>query len=147
VVEIPLTQGQVAIVDDLDAAGVLLHTWYAMWIRDRWYARCSRMDIYLHRYIMGTPPGVEIDHRDGNGLDNRRNNLRIASHAQNMRNRKVHVTNTSGYAGVDWDEGRGKWRVRVSGRHIGRFSKLQDAVDARHSAATQMHGEFARQGE
>ncbi|MEG7750695.1 HNH endonuclease, partial [Listeria monocytogenes] len=65
--------------------------------------------VYLHRQIMGEPSGFEVDHIDGNGLDNRRANLRVASKTQNVRNQRIRQDNTSSFKGVSWSKRRQKW--------------------------------------
>jgi len=70
--------------------------------------------LYLHRILMGSPEGMDIDHRDGNGLNNCRSNLRVATRAQNSANRGRSAVNTSGFKGVFWNADRGKWYARIS---------------------------------
>lgn len=97
--------------------------------------------------FIGEPP-VEIDHINGNRSDNRLENLRAATRAQNMHNAKTKHLSTSGFKNVQWDAESGKWRVRVrvngTRHHVGRFSDLQDAVDAARKFMLEQHKEFAR---
>jgi hypothetical protein len=85
----------------------------------------------------GREPELFIDHIDGNGLNNRISNLRSVSHIQNMKNQKLRETNTSGVCGVSWSNGRknGFWVARIGNKHIGCYSKFEDAVKARHEAS------------
>lgn len=107
---------------------------------------------YAHRlawlYVTGAFPVDQIDHVDGNGLNNRWDNLRACSDGQNKRNTKRPKTNTSGFKGVSFFHQRQKWRAYISldGRqtHLGLFDTLEKARAARTSAATIFHGEFAR---
>jgi len=89
-----------------------------------------------------------IDHRNGNGLDCRRSNMRPATHAQNMKNRKRHSNNTSGFKGVSLDKETGRWMARIycDGRPIrlGGYATPDEAGMAYDEAALIHHGEFAR---
>jgi hypothetical protein len=100
------------------------HTFYA--VRTRGVGKG-----YLHNFILGLKG---VDHINGNGLDNRRENLRPASDAQNRQNQCLRSNNTSGYRGVYWDKSRQKWAVQVDlgGRcqYAKRFDQLEDAVAA-----------------
>jgi len=84
----------------------------------------------MHRFIMGvTDSKIQVDHKDRNAtLDNREENLRIATHAQNQRNVGPNVRNRSGFKGVSWDKAAGKWRTRIqfNGKqiHLGLFNSL-----------------------
>ena len=105
----------------------------------------------LHRLITRCPEGKVVDHINGNGLDNRRQNLRVCSNAENLRNRKMNENNTSGFKGVFFDPfnpGSKPWRSRitVSGKRInlGRFSSPEEANAAYCKASREKHGEFAR---
>ena len=87
----------------------------------------------LHRVVMGSPAGLEIDHRNGDRLDNRKSNLRIVSHAENLRN-VPSQTGTSSFRGVCWDRGKGRWiaQAKFDGNHVflGYFAKESDAAQA-----------------
>jgi hypothetical protein len=97
--------------------------------------------IYMHGAI---PDGYFVDHKDGDVANNRIANLRIALHADNLRNCKKRRDNTSGVKGVSFDRSRGQWMAYVGTRKLGRFETLFDAACARKSAALQAFGEFAR---
>lgn len=104
----------------------------------------------LHRFITGCPDGMVVDHINGNGLDNRRENLRVCTQSENLRNRKMHQNNASGFKGVFFDPApRSKpWRSRitVSGKrfNIGRFDTPEEAYAAYCKASLEKHGEFSR---
>ena len=150
--EIPLTRGKVAIVDDDDFERMSKLKWKAR--RDRtgtWYAERNTGDqkfngIGMHRMILDTAAPF-IDHRNGDGLDNRRENLRPATHSQNQANRRRLPTNTSGYKGVTWNKKSAKWQagIKVDGRsfHLGLHDTAQAAGDAYAAAAVRHFGEFA----
>ena len=149
-----MTQGKVAMVDDDDYDWLVgLGSWYADLNRNRYYARC-RIDTPtggtgMHRLIMGvTDPKIKVDHRDLDGLNNRRSNLRIATNSQNGQNTGLTTRNQSGHKGVCWNKKNSKWvaTISVGGRNVylGLFVDLADAVAAYAAAAEEHHGEFAR---
>lgn len=95
-----------------------------------------------HRLIWLMMTGQEadtIDHIDGNGLNNRWDNLRSVSVADNLRNRRKPSTNTSGVVGVSWNNQRNKWHSQISGnngkrKHLGYFTTIEEAAEARKQA-------------
>lgn len=95
-------------------------------------------------YVYGNWPKNNIDHRDRNRKNNRINNLRDRTQAENMRNTGMRPDNTSGYKGVTWDKVNQKWKaqMQVDGRmkFLGRFSKIKDAVSARNAAEKTIKG-------
>lgn len=96
----------------------------------------------------GTWPDGEIDHIDGNPSNNKISNLRLVTHSQNCKNRKINVNNKSGYKGVNWHEKSQKWRAYISlnGKWIllGFFLKKEEAIEARKKAESEMYGEYSR---
>jgi hypothetical protein len=146
-----LTKGKVALIDSADAERVLPFKWYPC---GRRYAcrtgpklSASRYAlIYMHREIMEAPDGIEADHRNRCGTDNRRCNLRVANRSQNAMNRGRRSDNTSGYRGVSWSK-RGHWvaSICIRGRQkwLGSFATAEDAARAYDSAAGNEFGEFA----
>jgi hypothetical protein len=88
--------------------------------------------------MTGSFPEYEVDHEDGNGLNNKWDNLRAVTHNQNAKNRRVYSNNTSGCAGVSWDKRGNKWRVRIgiNGKQkpLGYFTDLEEAVRVRKQA-------------
>ncbi|MCY0913237.1 HNH endonuclease [Massilia antarctica] len=104
----------------------------------------------LHRFLMNEPKGLEVDHINGDPLDNRLCNLRICTHAENMRNRKMHKNNKCGAKGVYMDHRKRlnpyRAEIKVDGRKItlGAFATVDAAAQAYRVASKQYHGEFAR---
>jgi hypothetical protein len=101
----------------------------------------------MHRVIMNAPSGMLVDHRDGNGLNNQKSNLRICNRKQNQQNRPMNSNNKSGYKGVCWNKRSNKWRsgIRVDNKDIflGSFFCLVKAAKAYDEAAKKYFGEFA----
>lgn len=103
----------------------------------------------LHRLIMDCPDDLVVDHIGGDLTrnDNRKFNLRYATHSQNTQNVKKHPHNKSGVTGVSWDSAAQKWMAGITkDRHhhtIGRYDKFEDAVEARLKAEDEYFGEFS----
>jgi hypothetical protein len=151
--EISLTQGKVAMVDAADFEWLSQWKWQAVSPSGHWYAVRNQRDdagkrryISMHRFILNAPDGMEVDHIDANGLDNRRQNLRVATVAENRRNRRRARNNRSGFNGVAWAKHERKWRatVRVNGKqiHVGYYHDLIKAAVARDLATIEHYGEF-----
>lgn len=145
--EIQLTQGKVALVDDVDYEALSKFSWclhcdgYAFgWVNGK--------HILMHRFIVNLNEKQEIDHINGNRLDNQRINLRICTHSQNQCNSKVHCDNSSGYKGSYWDKYKRKWMscitVDQKNHHLGYYDTPEDAAHVYDEAAVKFHGEFAR---
>lgn len=143
VVEIPLTKGQVALIDVADVAAVARWSWQAVFRGKSWYAR-NRESRYMHHVVLGQVPGREIDHVNGNGLDNRRCNLRHATRTQNRANQH-HASGASGTKGVYWHKRDQVWQAALAGKHLGYFTNKADAINAYNAAAKAAYGEFACQ--
>lgn len=156
IVRVPLTQGKVATIDAADADLVLRYRWYAVKQHRCWYAYTNAEDgtsLSMHRLLMGRPPG-DVDHRDNDGLNNRRSNLRVASRrGLNIANARFEHA-ASGFRGVKFhpdtpDRRRSKpWqaRIKVFGRDIscGYYATAEEAAAAYDRAAEEHFGEFAR---
>jgi hypothetical protein len=146
---IQLTQGKVAIVDDADYDRLNAFRWYASNGRSGHYAsRCpGRNRIPMHREVMGASAGQVVDHKNGNTLDNRRENLRLCLVKNNAHNQKRHSNNSSGYKGVHWHSRVKKWAASImyelQAKHLGYFKDPRDAAEAYDRAALHHFGEYA----
>ena len=107
------------------------------------YCCSSDRKLKLHRFITKCPKNMVVDHINHDTLDNRKSNLRICSHADNIKNRKVCKANKSGVPGVWKDESRGgKYRVTVGSKYIGLFESFEEAVEVRERVAKEEFREF-----
>jgi len=153
---IPLTRGKFAIVDPEDYDRLNRIKWHAQQSPHTWYAVHSltngkkekRKNLQMHHLVIEIPPGMFCDHINHNGLDNRKANLRSATHTQNVWNRrKFRPHSRSKYKGVDWANDMKRWRarIRVNGKRIylGSYKNELDAARAYDSAAKKHHGQFA----
>lgn len=146
--EIPLTKGQVTQVDDEDFERVISA---GRWCMNGRYAYNGRAGT-LHRFLMGLPKNrdrsVQVNHINGDPLDNRKCNLRICTPAQNQQNRRQTVCGHSPFKGAHWDSSAGHWlaRIRVGGtlKYLGVFNTDVEAAQAYNEAAQEYFGEFAR---
>ncbi len=147
--EIPLSQGEVAIVDSEDYEMLSRYKWHLASRRKINYAsgriRGARGKLFLmHRLIMNTPDGMDTDHINGDGLDNRKSNLRICSHSENMRNQR---SDTS-HKGVHYVPSRKIYIARIIvnkvTKEVGRFVSLVAAACAYDYAAKEHYKEFSR---
>lgn len=158
--EIPLNHGRVALVDDADYELLMLWKWYAIKGKGTYYATRGVWDgqnkkqshVLMAREIMGaTDPSVLVDHRDRNGLNNQRNNLRLCSVHQNNCNKTPKKNRASEYLGVYWYPKLNKWRVKITHNyktiHVGVFENEIDAAFAYNDAAVKHHGDFANLNE
>jgi hypothetical protein len=150
-VEISLTQNKIATVDDEDA-DLVERTWCAVNINSNTYAMSGAGDRpYLHQ-VIAQRMGIQglVDHKDRNGLNCRRDNLRPATRDQNNQNQRRRKDNTSGIKGVSWDKRYQKWDVRImvnkKSKFIGRFTDLEEAKKQIEAARKRLHGEFACHG-
>lgn len=153
--EIRLTKGQVAIVDDEDFEWLNQWKWLAVKLRSTYYAMRVvyeksqyKETILMHRLILGLTGRKEIaDHKDHNGLNNQKSNLRIATHSENMANRCARKNSSSKFLGVSKNIKTNKWRAKIQtgGQcvHIGNFTDEKDAAIAYNKKAKEVHGDFA----
>ena len=149
--EIQLTQGKAALVDDEDFEWLNQWKWCAHKSDSGVFYARRRGDgnktIHMHRVIMDTPDNLECDHKDNNGLNCQRYNLRNCTRGQNNSNRRKTKKNTSGFKGVSWQKSRNKWRVQlqINGvkKFFGLFDRLDEAANAYDEAAKENHKEFS----
>ena len=155
---VPLSQGLHATIDAADAPHVAGRNWHAVRDGNTYYAMTSvkgedgrHHKIPLHRFIVNPPSGCLVDHGDGDGLNNRRANLRVATLSENQWNKARSRNNTSGFKGVrlaGWTSGSKRWRATIfyDGKHhcLGYHQTPEDAARAYDEAALIAFGEFAR---
>lgn len=153
--KIPLTRGYFAIVDDDDYDFLMQWKWS---YRDGYAKRSEHVSlgnglrkqvpIPMHGVILLASDGLVPDHKNGNGLDNRKDNLRPATQQQNMWNRKPVTGSTSKYKGVSWRAKSSYWianiKINDKQKHLGCFANEDDAARAYNDAAKELHGEFAK---
>lgn len=145
--------GQVfeVLIDDEDWEAVSKNSWslQKQWRADKWMYYASRRDgvkrIKMHRFITNAPPTKQVDHINGNGLDNRRANLRLCDNRQNCQNRH-NALGISQYKGVGYHYGKWRARIGVNGKriHLGAYLTETEAALAYDAAARKYFGEFAR---
>lgn len=134
-------------IDDADAAPVSGKRWRSMLVGNLVYA-ATGVGTLMHRVITGAAKGESVDHVDGNAQNNRRANLRICTHAENMQNRTVSKASTTGVRNVMREVHRGReyWRVAIGAngvRHRKLFRVFQDAVAYAEKMRPVIQGEFA----
>jgi len=154
--KIPLTQGFVAIVDDEDFERLKAFKWHAVRTRQTLVVYAGRTvltargkrRVLMHREILGASRGELVDHRDRDGLNNGRKNLRHCDRFQNAYNRvKVRLTKTSRFQGVSWYAPTKRWKAQIQAagkkRGLGYFRSEEAAARAYDTAARELHGAFA----
>ena len=150
---VPLTRGLEAIIDVDDIHLIDRFNWHARpGTRTHYAARTRRPEKprvrNMQNQIMQPDAGFIVDHIDGNGLNNRRCNLRFATIGENNRNIRMTAANTSGRKGVDWHKRCKRWRAQIKfeGKkiHLGYYSNVEDAHAAYCAASERLHGEFGR---
>lgn len=160
--EIPLNLGYVALVSEEDYERVAQFRWRVMirrkhptWpiyavrrIRVGEKGHRRRTLQLLHRFILGiTDRKIQIDHKDHNGLNCQRDNIRVATPTQNQANqrpyRELGYKTSSAHRGVSFDKRRGKWVAVLHKKYIGQFNSEQAAADARNALAREIYGEFS----
>lgn len=152
-----LTQNKIALVDSSDYLKVLGHTWHAYFDGNNWYALTNisvcngkYRTVSMHRLLLGEPKNVKIDHVDGNGLNNRRKNLRFASDSHNQCNSRKRKNCTSRFKGVYWRKDRNCWQAQIGSqknqtrRSLGFFTSERLAAATYDSAARKTYQRFAR---
>ena len=151
---VELNRGLEAVIDAADVPLVSGFTWYAHKNRNVVYVvRADRSGpkqrtVSMHRTIAGEPAGLDVDHIDGDGLNNRRSNLRLATKSQNTQNQRINRRNTSGFKGVSFHKSSGTWRAAIrmnrKRKHLGCFRTPEAAHAAYSAASAEYHGQFGR---
>lgn len=151
--EIKLTQGKVALVDDEDFEELSKFKWCALKAPKTYYAirrgnDFKKSTIYMHREILKlTDSKIQGEHKDNNGLNNQKSNLRTCTNSENQRNKTCKINGTSNYKGVYWNKKNKKWDVRIcinkKRTYVGHFKNEIEAAKAYDKKAKELFGEFA----
>lgn len=150
---LPLTKGYYTKIDDEDFERLSKHKWITINRKksNLFYAGRSlringkKIVIFLHREVIGTPPNkMFVDHKDHDGLNNQKSNLRFCTQSQNSANSIMHKANKSGYRGVHWYPRKRKYNATIKHKHIGYFNNKEDAARAYNKLAKKYFGEFAQ---
>jgi hypothetical protein len=158
---VPLTNGFEAIIDAGDAELIGGFVWFARRQRGNIYAARSQRgvngkvrQILMHRVIMNEPTNLQVDHINGDGLDNTRANLRLATPSQNCQNIGKRLNNSSGYKGVCRSSCGKKWRAQIRSPNkkdgsggkvfLGHFATAEEAYAAYCKASKKLHGEYSK---
>ena len=148
--ELILTQGYVAYVDDEDYPLLSRYKWRVN--KGKWgiYAQANvdGMEVVLHRFILGAPFDMEVDHKDHNGLNNVKDNLRLCTSSQNKQNTRIRIDNKLGYKGVYFNTKEKKYYAMIKPPEtkrlfLGGFDTAVEAARAYNVAAEMYFGEFA----
>lgn len=152
---VELTQGKFAKVDDEDYEWIIKRSWSLL---KNGYARAgthkyvdgkrTAIHMYMHREIMKAPAGKQVDHINGDRLDNRKENLRIVESKQNNYNAGISKNNKAGYKGVAWDKAHKRWgawiKINYKSKFLGYHATPLEAAKAYNQAASEEWGEYAR---
>lgn len=154
-VAIDLPCGRKAVVDEEDFETVSSYKWLSSTTSNgvsyafRYETSLGKKHkVYMHRQLLNFPEGHQVDHKDGDGLNNTRDNLRLATKSENQCNRGKSITNTSGFKGVYWKKDKKKWYAQICKNYdrkfLGYFDTKEDAFEAYCVASKELHGEFGR---
>ena len=141
-----LTHGHIAVLDAADLPLVENHPWAVKESHGRAYARVVRASgtLWMHHLILPPADGLDVDHIDRDGLNNRRSNLRLVTRQVNLYNRRLYPSNKSGFRGVTFDNQKGLWRADIKHNRkamlLGRFATKEEAARAFDEAAIRLRG-------
>ncbi len=149
--QIELTQGLVAKVDDSCFERLSRHSWCLLDLRKQRHGlvyaqtRTKTFLVYMHHMVLPLAPGMVVDHKNGDGLDNQRDNLQLVTDGDNKKNRRgLTETNTTGANGVSWDKTRKRFKVDIvaagKNKFIGRYKTIEEAIKARKAAELSFWG-------
>jgi hypothetical protein len=153
---IPVGRNHMALVDESDYARLLVFRWhlnqsgYAVRVQHSPRVRGKRTSAQfrMHRLVLEAPPDLQVDHINGDRLDNRRSNLRLATAAEQRRNEGVVRGGSSRFKGVTWSKERGLWEAQIKHQRkrmfLGRYRDEVLAARAYDETARSLFGEFAR---
>lgn len=145
--KVPLTQGKFAIVDAADWPATMKHKWTAYQYHRTWYAVRGLKKVYMHRWLLDAPKNTVVGHLNGDGLDNRRMNLRLLSNAECQYKQRLHTRGSSQYRGVHLTKyGRyvATYNTEHKGKYIGTFENEEDAAHAYDDTVRELWGDLAR---
>lgn len=146
---ITLTKGYVAAVDAEDYERINQRSWYVVKSGNTYRAYSDfPVKIAMHTFIMNTPDGLEVDHKDGVGLNNCKFNLRVCTHSQNLQNQRKQSFTSSMYKGVSWNKGISKWESYIKKKgiryNLGYYKEEKEAALNYNLMAKLLFGEFAK---
>jgi len=149
VVKIPLDKGLFAVIDQQDFELVSKYRWYARKGKNGVFYATSTLfkNIHMHRIILGATTEL-VDHKNQDGLDNRRCNIRLVTHLQNNCNKRSYQKVSSKFKGVYWNKTKQKWSSQITPpgqrtKHVGHFKSEIEAAKAYNEKAKIYHGDFA----
>lgn len=150
--QLPITsiskQDAYTLIDLEDLPKLKKYNWYISHSAQTWYAVSNskgseKKTILMHRLIMDCPENKVVDHINHNGLDNRKSNLRLATHKENCRNKIKNLNSKSNYKGVTWEKYTNSWATRIDAKTIGRFKNEIHAAMAWDIWARDLQGQYA----
>ena len=152
--EIPLTKNKITVVSDEDYEFLIQWKWFADKHKHTYYAarnfvneKGQRRILRMHRVILGAKSTEAVDHKNGDGLDNRRENIRLATSQLNQANRGINGNKTSHFKGVYFCKNVSKWRAKITVNKktidLGVHNREEDAANAYDVMAESIFGEFA----
>jgi hypothetical protein len=147
--EIVLQGGKIALVDDADFETVRRLKWRVHQSKNTFYVTTGHKPaLPLHRFLLKPLPDQVVDHVNGDGLDNRRENLRACTQLDNMKNQRRHADSRSPFKGIWWSKDCRKWAAQIyhagKRKYLGLFAKPEDAAKAYDAKARELFGPFAR---